>query len=153
MEIVLLIIAAIVIFIVIRIFSNATASPDDPKPMSNQHLLSAIAGQADALEKISRAPIETQKFSSIAELTKKRKSYIAQLCMEVVERGIGDGGPNNQELKYPGASVAVNVFYETSEYAKELEATGISKENSAVRAVKEKLFKENGYNYFTKWEI
>ena len=60
MEILLFIVGAIVLFVVIRIFSNATAPPDDPKPMSNQHLLAAIAGQADWLEKMSRAPIESQ---------------------------------------------------------------------------------------------
>lgn len=152
MEIVLLIIGAIVIFVVIRIFSNATASFDDPKPMSNQHLLSAIAGQADCLEKIRRAPIESQNSSSIIELANKRKGYIARLCMEVVSRGASDGGPNNQDLKYPGATTAPNVFLETYEYAKELEASGNSKENAATKAVKEKLFVPNGVLFPSRWE-
>jgi hypothetical protein len=153
MEIVLLIIGAIAIFVVIRIFSNATASFDDPKPMSNHHLLSAIAGQADWLEKMSRAPIESQNSSSIVELARKRRGYIARLCMEVVSRGATDGGPGNQELKYPGTTTAFNVFLETYEYAKELEAAGDSKESAATKAVKAKLFVPNGVLYPTRWEI
>jgi len=153
MEIFLWIIGAIVIFVAIRIFSNATASFDDPKPMSNQHLLSAIAGQADWLEKMSRTPIETQNSSSIVELAKKRRGYIARLCMEVVSRGAGDGGPNNQDLKYPGATNALNVFSETYEYAKELEAAGNNKESAATKAVKEKLFVPSGVFYPTRWEV
>jgi hypothetical protein len=120
--------------------------------MSNQHLISAIAGQADCLEKISRAPIETQNSSSIVEIAKKRRGYIARLCMEVVSRGAGDGGPNNQDLKYPGATTAFNAFSETYEYAKELEATGNNKESAATKAVKEKLFVPVGAFYPTRWE-
>lgn len=126
---------------------------DDPKPMSNEHLLSAIAGQADWLEKMSRAPLESQKSASIVELARKRRGYIARLCMEVVSRGATDGGPNNQELKYLGATSALNVFLEVYEYSKELEATGNSKENAAVKSVKEKLFAANGVLYPTRWEV
>jgi len=150
--IILWIIGAIVIFVTIRIFYNKTASFDDPKPMSNEHLLSAIAGQADWLEKMSLTPIETQNSSTIIELAKKRKGYIARLCMEIVSRGAGDGGQNNQDLKYPGATTAINVFSETYEYAKELEAAGNNKENAATKAVKEKLFVPNGVFYPTLWE-
>jgi hypothetical protein len=153
MEILLFIVGAIVLFVVIRIFSNATATPDDPKPMSNQHLLAAIAGQADWLEKMSRAPIASQNSSSIVELAKKRRDYLARLCLEVVSRGASDGGPNNQELKYPGATAAINVFSETYEYAKELEAAGSSKESAATKAVKEKLFVPSGVFYPTRWEL
>jgi hypothetical protein len=146
--VVLLVVMAVVIFF----FVNRGRDFDDPKPMSNQHLLSAIAGQADWLEKMSRAPIESQNSSSIVELTKKRRGYIARLCMEVVSRGAGDGGPNNQEHKYPGATTAINVFSETYAYAKELEASGTSKENAATKAVKDKLFIPNGAFYPTRWE-
>lgn len=151
MEVVLLIIGAIIIFFAFRIFSSATASFDDPKPMSNHHLLSAIAGQADWLEKMSRAPIESQNASSIVEISKKRRGYIARLCIEVISRGATDGGPNNQELKYPGATSAPNVFAEVYEYSKELEAAGNTKENSAVKSVKEKLFVANGVLYSARW--
>lgn len=152
MEILLFIVGAIVLFVVIRVYFNATATPDDPKPMSNQHLLAAIAGQADWLEKMSRAPIDSQNSPSIVELARKRRGYIARLCMEVVSRGATDGGPGNQELKYPGATTALNVFLETYEYAKELEVAGNSKENSAIKSVKEKLFVANGVFYPTRWE-
>ncbi len=143
----------IVVVVVAAFLMNRGRDFDDPKPMSNQHLLSAIAGQADWLEKMSRAPIESQNSTSIIELARKRRSYIARLCMEVVSRGAGDGGPGNQELKYPGATAAINVFSETYEYAKELEAAGNSKENAATKAVKEKLIVPSGVFYPTRWEI
>ena len=123
---------------------------DDPQPMTNEHLLSAIAGQADWLEKMNRAPLETQKSASIVELTLKRRNYISRLCLEVVSRGNkdDDGSP-----KYPGATKSLNVFSETAEYASELENTSISRSNATVRAVKEKLFAANGVSYFSNWEI
>lgn len=150
MEIMVLLIVAAVI---IAFFMNRGRDFDDPKSMSNQHLLSAIAGQADWLEKMSRAPIESQSSSPIVDLANKRKGYLPRLCMEVVSRGAGDGGSNNQELKYPGATAALNVFSETCEYAKELEAAGTNKERAATKAVKEKLYVPNGVFYPTSWEM
>ena len=121
---------------------------DDPKTMSNEHLLAAIAGQADWLEKMSKSPLQTQITPSIIELTKKRKNHIANLCLEVLSRDAGDGKP-----MYPGATTSLNIFEEATEKAKEIEATGISRENSAVRAVKDILFTQNGAFYPTDWEI
>lgn len=123
---------------------------DDPQPMTNVHLLSAIAGQADWLEKTNRAPLESQRYASIVELTSKRKNYISRLCLEVVSRGNKD---DDVSPKYPGATKSLNVFSETAEYASELENTNISRGNAAVRAVKEKLFTANGASYFSNWEI
>lgn len=149
--VVLVVIVVIVIALFMRSWSSADF--DDPKPMSNQHLLSAIAGQADWLEKMSRAPIESQNSASIIEIAKKRRGYIARLCLEVISRGGTDGGPENRENKYPGALGVGNVFSEVYEYAKELEVAGNSKENSAIKSVKEKLFKANGVFYPTRWEL
>jgi hypothetical protein len=143
MEIFLLIIGVIVVF-----FFTRSKGFDDPKPMSSQHLLSAIAGRADWLEKRSAAPIESQKSPSIVELTRKRREYIATLCLEVLSRGAGD-----REPKYPGATVSLNIFAEVAQYAKELACTGVGNDNAAVRAVKEKLFLANGVNYLTRWEV
>lgn len=147
------IVLLIVIVVVAAFLMNRGRDFDDPKPMPNQQLLAAIVGQADWLEKMARAPIETQNSQSILELARKRRGYIARLCMEVVSRGAAGGGSNNQELLYPGATSALNVFSETSEYARELEVAGNSKEHSAVKSVKEKLFKENGVIYPTRWEL
>jgi hypothetical protein len=143
----------IVVVVITAFLMNRGRDFDDPKPMSNQHLLSAIAGQADWLEKMIRAPIESQNSPSIVELAKKRRDYIARLCLEVISRGTTDGGANNQELKYPGATTAPNVFAEVSEYARELEAAGNTTENAATKAVKEKLFVPNGVFYPTRWEV
>ena len=145
--------ALVVVVMVVAFFLTRGRGFDDPKPMSNQHLLSAIAGQADWLEKMSRAPIESQNSPSIVDLAKKRRGYIARLCLEVVSRGATDGGSENQKYKYPGASTAPNVFSEVYEYAKELGAAGDSKESSAVKSVKKKLFVANGVVYPTRWEV
>ncbi|WP_334106439.1 hypothetical protein [Methylobacillus sp.] len=151
MEILVFVAAVLVVGFVV--LAGQRKEFDDPKPMSNQHLLSAIAGQADWLEKMSRTPIETQNSSSTLKLAKMRRGYIARLCLEVVSRGDGSGGPGTQELKYPGATAAMNVFSETYEYAKRLEAEGNSKEVAATKAVKEKLFISNGVFYSTQWEV
>lgn len=143
MEIVLLIIGAIVIFVAIRIFSNATASFDDPKPMSNHHLLSAIGGQADWLEKMRAAPRETQQSASIIELSRKRRNYIALLCLELLSRKQRGYVTEEEGLSFP----------EAAKYAQELEAAGVSRENAAVRAVKEKLVVPSGFSYPSSWEI
>ena len=129
-------------------FSNLFSSGfDEPKPMSNEHLLSAIAGQADWLEKMSRSPIESQNSPSIIELAKKRRDYIGRLCLEVLSRDSVDTGPT-----YPGASKTIGIFSEASDCAKELEASGVQRENAAIRAVKEKLFVQSGVVYLSSWE-
>ena len=147
MEIVLLFIVVVVILFVLF---GRKRTFDDPEPMSNHHLLSAIAGQADWLEKMGRSPLESQNNPSIVEIARKRRGYIARLCLEVISRGVNGPGPN--ELKYPGATVAPNIFEEVAQYAKELETTGTSKEVAAVKAVKEKLFVANGVIYPSRWE-
>ncbi len=136
----------IVVLIGIAIFINRSRDFDDPKSMSIQHLLAAIAGQADSLEKITLAPIETQGMPSIIEIAKKRRGYIARLCMELLSRESAENELYFGENKGP-------KFPEATEYAKELEAAGVSKENAAVRAVKEKLFAPSGAIYPTRWEI
>ena len=130
-------------------FGNLFSSGfDDPKTMSNNKLIASIAGQADWLEKMIKSPIETQVTPSIIELTKKRKNHIANLCLEVISRK-----PSSGEPMYPGATTALNIFEETTEKAKEIEATGVSQKNSAVRAVKDILFTQNGVFYAADWEI
>ena len=125
-----------------RLFSRGF---DEPKTMPNQKLLAAIAGQADWLEKMSAAPYESQKSPSIVELAIKRKTYMAHLCLEVISRG-------STGSVYPGASKTLNPFSELIEYANELEATGYSRENAAIHAVKENLFLANGVVYTANWE-
>ncbi len=143
MEIFLLVIGAIVIFFLIRILFNTTTSFDAPGPMSNQHLLSAIGGQADWLEKVRAAPHESQQSSSIIELSKKRKNYIALLCLELLSRKQPAYVTGDEEPTFP----------EAAKYAKELESVGVSRENAAVRAVKEKLVAPSGFSYPSSWEI
>ena len=136
----------IVVVVAVAFFMNRERDFDDPKSMSNQQLLASIAGQAEWLEKMSRAPIESQNSSWIIEIAKKRKGYIARLCLELLSRDTAEN-----EI-YPGASKGP-MFPEVVEYAKELESGGVSKENAAVRAVKEELFVPSGVIYPTQWEI
>ncbi len=143
-----LIVVAFVIFVVSKMFGGE-GSFADATSMSNQHLMAAIAGQADSLEKISAAPIESQKSPFVIRRAKWRREYIAYLCMETISRADRDDGP-----KYPGATRSISPFAEAAEYAKELEAKGVGKANAAVRAVKEKMFIPHaGVNYPTRWEI
>jgi len=137
MELVLLILGAIAVFFVIRFMADRARGFDDPKTMTNQQLLSAIAGQADWIKKMHQAPPGTQLSQSIIELTFNRKNYIALLCREVLSRDCAEG----------------QVFYEAAQYARELESSGIPVEKAAVRAVKEKLFNANGFFYTASWEI
>lgn len=108
---------------------------DDPQGMSNHHLISAIAGQADWLEKMNLAPLESQQSPSIIDIAKKRRHYIARLCLEVVSRGD-----------------VQSVFTETLQKYRQYEVGGLDKENAALRAVKEVLFVPNGLFYPTSWE-
>jgi hypothetical protein len=143
MEYIVLLIAVVV---VVAFLMNRGRDFDDPKPMPNQQLLAAIAGQADWLEKMSQSPIESQNSPSIIEIAKKRRCYIARLCLELLSRETAEN-----EI-YPGASKGAR-FPEAVEFAKELESSGVSKENAAVRTVKEKLFVPSGVVYPTRWEI
>lgn len=142
------ILVIVVIIFILKAIGGGSQSFDDPKPMTDQHLLSAIAGQADWLEKMSRSPIETQQSASIVELSRKRRGYIARLCLEACARADKDDG----RPKYPGATHSTNAFTDASDYAKELAASGVSGENAAVHAVKEKMFLPSGAFYPSRWE-
>lgn len=140
------IVLLIVVVVVAAFLMNRGRDFDDPKPLPSQQLLAAIAGQADWLEKMSRAPVESQNSPSIIQIAKKRRGYIARLCLELLSRETAEN-----EI-YPGASKGPR-FSEAVEYAKEIESNGVSIENAAVRAVKEKLFVPSGAIYPTRWEI
>jgi len=140
------IVLLIVVGVVVAFLMNRWRGFDDPKPMPNQQLLAAIAGQAEWLEKMSRAPIESQNSPSIIEIATKRRGYIARLCLELLSREEAEN-----EI-YPGANKGPR-FPEAVKYANELAGSGVSKENAAVRAVKEKLFIPSGAIYPTRWEI
>lgn len=114
-----------------------TSDFDDPAPMSNHHLVSAIAGQADWLEKMNAAPVEAQASPDIKEIALKRRGYIVKLCMEVRSRGLA----------------GEDVFREAAQAAKELEVSGVPQNIASVRAVKESMFEKNaGVFYSSSWE-
>lgn len=148
----------IVIFIICVLawlFFPRSPSSDDPKPMSedlpllsNDKLLLAIADEADELEKLGTLPTELQHSPSIADLVRKRKDNMDRLCLEVLSRG----SVHKQE-KFRTTISAPHVFSAAVQYAKELEESGVSKQDAAVRAVQEKLFIANGVQYLTRWDI
>lgn len=144
---IIFVIVIAVLVVGLKTYFKASADFIDPKTMTHHQLVSSIAGQADWLEKMSRSPIDSQNNPSIIEIARKRRGYIARLCLEGFSKAPDD------QLKYEGDAVGFDPFKEAREYAKELEANGMSRDNAAVRAVKEKLFKANGVNYPTKWEI
>jgi hypothetical protein len=121
---------------------------DDPKPMTNDHLISAIAGQADWLDKMIKSPFQSQQSPSIINLALKRRNYVAQLCQEVVERAY-----QKKVDIYPGATNPINVFSETAEYAKQLENSGVIEKSANVQAVKKILFANNGVTYLADWTV
>lgn len=119
----------------------------DPKPMDNNTLVGSIAGQADWLDKMARSPYDTQKTKSIMALTAKRREYIADLCIEIIARGEAE----DASLKYPGATKSINVFEDTAQFCNSLVEEDIPKRVAAVRAVRKKLYVENGVNYLAEW--
>ena len=135
MEVFFVIVVLVIGFVIVKAASGSRDF-DDPKPMSNEHLLSAIAGQADWLDKMIRAPFETQQTASIVAIAQKRRGYIARLCLEVVSRGQAEG----------------SVFNDAAMKAKELEASGISAEKAAVQVVRKDLFAASGATYIASWE-
>jgi len=121
---------------------------DDPKPMTNNQLISAIAGQANWLDKMIKSPFQSQQSPSIINLALKRRNYIAQLCQEVILRSNQDKGDT-----YPGATKPINVFSETAEYAKQLESSGVIEKSANVQAVNKILFANNGVTYLADWTV
>lgn len=141
-----------VIVIIFIIFNKRDKTFNDPASMDNQNILSAIAGQADWLEKYNSLITKTETIDISGQSFKmamNRKEYIAKLCIEAISRANKD-----DSLKYPGATKSISLFYESFEYSKELETKGISKKNAAVRAIKEKIFIPSlGERYPSRWEI
>ncbi|PKD37798.1 hypothetical protein CWO84_21310 [Methylomonas sp. Kb3] len=132
-----MLVTAFIVFKLLQFVLDRARGFDDPTTMEMQHLVSAIAGQADWIEKMRSSPWETQQMSHIIKQTNERKNYIARLCVEIVSRDGVDG----------------QFFQEAAQYAKELELSGIAKDKAATQAVKEKLFTKNGFLYPSSWDI
>ena len=135
MNIVVVVLVVIVLFVVIRLF-KANGGFDDPKDMSDEHLASAIGGQAEALERINALPLENRISPSIIELCNKRKVYMENLCLEAVSRG----GNLSQ------------AFFPIAQRAKEIESGNVSNGKAAVQAVKEN-FADKGVVFSSSWTI
>ena len=108
---------------------------NDPTNMSDQDILSAIAGQADWLEKQLRHSLKFGGAEPRPELAAKRREYIYRLCETLISR--------HPEPKH--------LLYHATKRAAQLEAEGKPHKASVVIGVKERLFAESGYTYMAKW--
>ncbi len=107
----------------------------DPSDMSDQEILSAIAGQADWLEK---QLFHVAKFGGAEphpELAERRRQYIFRLSKTLISR-------------HPQP---INLFYNATKRASQLEADGVPHEVAVVQGVKQRLFEDNSINYIARW--
>ena len=107
----------------------------DPSEMSDKDILSAIAGQADWLERQAHHVAKFGGAEPHTELAVGRRDYVYRLCEALVAR--------HPEPK--------NLFYNATKRAAQLQADGMSREKAVVSAVKERLFADNGHFYIARW--
>ena len=130
--IVLVVIAAIIIY---KFAADRSGGFRDPSGMSDEEILSAIAGQADWLEKQASHLAKFGGDEPHAELAKARRQYIGQLCIALLAR---------HQAKN-------STFIQASEMAKKLESEGKSSVVAHIQAVRKIAFEENGYRHFAAW--
>jgi hypothetical protein len=133
LEAVLIVIVVYLLYLLSNVLTPVEKKLDDPKSMSSQKLLSAIAKQASLIEKIAKLPGGER--ISMRNQFEKRKIYIRGLCLEILSRDTNEG----------------QIFFEIAQKAKEIESSGVGKEVAAVQAVKEILSSANGDVFPTSW--
>jgi hypothetical protein len=135
MDAVVLIGFVVLLVIAVRLLLNRAKGFVEPSGMSDEQILSAIAGQADWLE---RQALHVAKFGGNephSSTTTARREYIYRLCEALV-------------MRHPAPR---NLFYNATKRAAQLEAEGVPREKAVVSAVKERLFTESGHVYVAKW--
>ena len=135
MDLLGLLVIAIPAVLIIWLLSRGSESFRDPNSMNDKEILSAIAGQADWLEK---QLIHVAKFGGKEpqpDIAAKRREYIYRLCKILVER-------------HPKP---INIMYDATKRAAQLESEGVPHKIAVVQGVKQRLFAENGVNYMARW--
>ena len=136
MEAIIFVIGATVVFVALIFLSHRNREFDDPAAMDDKTILSAIAGQADWLEKQERLSMSNPGAPPpFGELADKRRDYILLLCSTLIAR-------------HPEPR---NLFYNATKFAAKLEQEGQAHDLAIVNAVREKVFTDNGAFYVAKW--
>jgi hypothetical protein len=128
----IVLLAAVALF---RLVARSMGDFREPVSMSDKEILSAIAGQADWLE---RQLQHVMKFGGVALHSKRadrRREYIVSLCEQLISR-------------HPQP---INLLHHATKRAKQLEIEGLPRKVAVVQAVKQRLFAENGYTYLARW--
>lgn len=107
----------------------------NPASMSDKEILSAIAGQADWLERQLHHVAKYGGAQPYPELAECRREYIVSLCEALLSRH----------------AEPVNLMYNATKRARELEAEGVPRKTAVVQGVKQRLFEENGHTYIARW--
>lgn len=135
MEAIVLVGFVILIAVCLPLFLHNATVFKDPSGMTDQEILSAIAGQADWLE---RQALHVAKYGGSpphADKADRRREYIFRLCEALVAR--------HPEPKH--------LFYNATKRATQLQSEGVPHKRALVSAVKERLFADNGHVYRANW--
>ena len=135
MEAALVILLVVAVVFLFKFTADRSSGFRDPSGMKDEEILSAIAGQADWLEKQASHLAKFGGKEPHAELAKSRRQYIAQLCSTLL----------------PRHQTESSIFYQASELAKKLESEGATHETANVQAVRKVAFEGNGYHYLASW--
>ena len=135
MEAAILIIVLLGAFALFSFFVDRAKGFTDPSSLSDKDILSAIAGQADWLEKQLRHVAQHGGSEPYAELAEKRREYIFLLCETLISR-------------HPDP---INLMYNATKRVKQLESEGIPHRHAIVVGVKQRVFEDNGYVYMARW--
>lgn len=135
MELLGLAVIAVPAVLAIWFLSRAFEDFNDPADMSDQEILSAIAGQADWLERQLLHVTRYGGSEPSPEKAERRRQYIYRLCKTLVDR-------------HPQP---INLFYNATKRAAQLKAEGVSDKVAVIQGVKQRLFADNGVNYMARW--
>ena len=69
------------------------------------------------------------------DLAESRREYIVKLCEAII-------------IRHPKP---INIMYNATKRAKQLEDEGIPHKTAAVQGVKQRLFEDNGVSYMARW--
>jgi hypothetical protein len=132
-----IVVGVILVFAVaaFSLLSDRSKGFTDPTTMTDKDILSAVAGQADWLEKQIHHVAKFGGPEPHAELAEKRREYIVRLCETLVGR-------------HPEP---INLMYNATKRARQLEAEGVPHKTAVVQGVKQRMFEDNGYSYIARW--
>lgn len=135
MEAIIFVIVVVVAIAAVRFVIDRAKGFADPSHMTDQEVLSAIAGQADWLEKQLHHVAKFGGIQPYPELAERRREYIVTLCETLLSR-------------HPEP---INLMYNATKRARQLETEGVPHKTAVVQGVKQRMFEDNGYTYIARW--